>query len=289
MTDLPAGNPAVSVDGNPSAEPSSTDNGISTQNGEAKQGATIQETFIPEGLDVNTLPQNVRAIVDKINKDMVRGFTEKTSKLSETIKSEVSKHTESLKSKAELYDQIATQEEFVKQWNDYVNKVKSQPATADNQNDPKLKEMETKLQEMSQKMQLAEMSQITEAFADAVDEKGNKIHQDFDSLNSLPIGTVQNGDAAEEYSLLRACVELAPGKTPSEKLSNGYKAAKQTYDSIFELGKRAGLGKLRAKVQHSSQAPENAVGDIQSVTEKKPRNAHEAMELARKGIMVTRD
>jgi len=213
---------------------------------------------------------------------------EKTSKLSETIKTEAQKAAEAYKSKAELYDSIATQEEFVKQWNDYVQKSQSasQPQP---EGDQKLTQLEKQVQEMNQKLQISELTEITEAFAGAQDDKGQPLHPDFDQLNSISLGEINTNGKAEPISLLRACVELAQGKTPQEKLANGYKAARSFRESIFEEGKKAGMGRLQAKAINGSNPPTGSTGDIQSVTDKRPKNAHEAMALARRGIMVSRD
>lgn len=283
MDDLTAGNPDSQSGGTASATATMSD-GTNNQNGEASQSATVSDSFIPEGVDINTLPQNVRAIVDKINKDMVRGFTEKTSKLSETIKTESQKATEAYRSKADLYDQIATQEEFVRQWNEYVQK--SQSKSPENQSgDPVLTEMKKQLDDMSKKIQISELSEITEAFASAQDEKGNSIHPDFDTLNNLSIGELKDG---EQFSLLRACVELAKGN-PQEKLANGYKSAKTIRDAIFEEGRKAGMGRMEKKILNGTNPPSNSSGDVLTVTDKKPKSAREALEMARRGQVVSRD
>lgn len=285
---LTAGNPATTTTGNPSTDPAAA-NGTSNQTGEAAQtqGATGSETFIPQGLDLNTLPQSVRAHIEKINADMVRGFTEKTTKLSETIKTETQKATEAYKQKAEFYDQISTQDEFVRMWNEYVQKTGTAPTGAD-PNDP-VSELKSQVQAMQQKVAASEMKQVTDAFAEAKNEKGELLNPHFDELNSLIIGKHGEGDTAQEYSLLRAAIELAPGKTPQEKLANGYKAAKQLHDAIFEAGKKAGMGRLQAKVLNGTNPPSGSNGDMLSVTEKKPKSAREALEMARKGVMVSRD
>ena len=283
MPDLESGTSTATQD-NQSSGTETVETG--NRSGEASQSATAQETFIPQGVDINTLPPNVRAIVDKINKDMVRGFTEKTSKLSETIKSESAKASEAYKQKAEQFDQFSSNEAFVKKWNEYVqeaNKVKEEGGNTNT--DPALKEMRQKLQQMEEKMQVSEVSEVTNAFAEAVDEKGEKLHPEFDTLNSLAIGTVKNG---EEFSLLRACVELAQGKNTQEKLVNGYKAAKAVRDQLFELGKKAGMGRIQEKVKNSSLPPSSSTGDTLTMTEKKPKNAHEALAMAKKGVMVSR-
>jgi hypothetical protein len=134
---------------------------------------------------------------------------------------------------------------------------------------------------------MAELAQVRDAFADAVNEKGEKIHPDFDKFNEIIVGQLNEGNDAEDFSLLRACIELAPGTNPNEKLANGYKQAKQMYEAIFEEGRKAGMGRLQAKVLNGTQPPTN-VGSGLSVTEKKPRNAHEAIEMARKGLVVSR-
>lgn len=283
--DLTNGNPTATVDGNPITEPSSSHEGTVTPNGEARQSATAQDSFIPEGVDLNTLPPNVRAMVDKINRDMVRGFTEKTTKISETTKAEIAKATEAYRQKAESYDQIAQQESFVKQWNEYVQKANSDPAA----NGDPVEQLKTQLQEMNQKIQLSEMAQVTNAFADAVDEKGQKLHSDFDQLNSITIGKLGNGPESEDFSLLRACIELAPGSNPKEKLANGYKMSKEVYQGIFEAGKKAGMGRLQSKVQNSTFPPSNSAGELLSVTEKRPKTAREALDMAKKGQVVSRD
>lgn len=288
MTDLSAGNSAVATEANPTTETDVSSNGTSNQNGEASQSATVTESFIPEGVDLNTLPPNVRAMVDKINKDMVRGFTEKTTKLSETVRTEAQKATEAYRQKAEYYDSIAGQEEFVKQWNEYVQKVNTTPQNQQ-AGDPKLQQMEQTLNEMKQKIQISELSQITEAFADAVDEKGQTIHPQFDELNQIHIGKLAQGDKLEDFSLLRGCVELAQGSNPQDKLANGYKAAKAIYDQIFESGKKAGMGRLQAKAQNGTLPPSSSNGDSIVMTDKKPKSAREALEMARKGQMVSRE
>jgi len=139
---------------------------------------------------------------------------------------------------------------------------------------------------MEQKIQLTELSKVTDSFAEAVNEKGEKIHPDFDRLNEFVIG---KANGSEEYSLLRACIELSPGKSPQERLTMGYKAAKELHDKIFEEGKKAGMGRVQAKVLNGTNPPSLSSGDVLSVTDKKPKNAREALAMARRGQVVSRD
>lgn len=278
MTDSMNSTPDNDISANPS-EPEITTGTVPAE-GEANNGVASQgeETFTK--VDPKTLPPALKASYD----NMLRDYKEKTTRLSETIKAEAARAAEAYRKKAETYDQIAAQEEFVRQWNDYVQR--SQNNVQQDGTDPKLASLEQKFQEINQKLQMSELAQVTDSFADAVDDKGNKLHPEFDQLNSLPIGQINGG---EEFSLLRACVELSPGNNPQEKLANGYKSAKALYSSIFEMGKKAGMGRIQSKIMNGSQPPISSQGDALSMTDKKPRSAREAMELARKGIMVSRD
>lgn len=255
-----------------------------TNSGEANngQGAPAEEGFTH--VDPKTLPPQLRGAYD----NMLRDYKEKTTKLSETIKSEIAKATESYRQKAEYYDQFSTQEDFVKMWNDFVQKSQTQPNGDPNSN-PELAKVKAEIESVQRKLQQAELGEMTTAFAEAVNEKGEKINGDFDKLNAMFIGEIANGERPEQFSILRACVELAPGKTPQEKLSNGYKAAKVFHDAIFEEGRKAGLGRLQTKMQNGTLPPTGSSGDIAAVTDKKPKNAHEALAMAKRGLMVSRE
>jgi len=282
MNDLATDNPETAVADNPITEPASSVNGTGQADGQAQGGAP---TELFKGIDPNRLPPEVKVHYDSMLKD----YREKTARLSETVKAELAKSLEPYKTKAEMYEQIATQEEFVKQWNEYVQKSQSQSQNPQAPNDPILKEMKSQLDEMNMKIQMTEMSQITEAFAEAVNEKGEKMHPEFDTLNDITIGQLSSDGKQEPFSLLRAAVELAGGSNPQEKLANGYKAAKAAHDAIFELGKKAGMGRIQSKVANGTQPASHSLGDTLSVTDKKPKNAREALDMARKGITVSRD
>lgn len=281
MEDLAADNPVSATVDNPNGTQPDT-NGTGATSGQAQEATPTVDLF--KGVDPNRLPPDARAAYDS----MLRDYREKTGKLSETIKAESAKAAEAYRSKAELYDQIANQEEFVRQWNEYVQKSQSngQPQQTGN---PAISQLEAQIQEIKKTQMMADLAQVTEAFAEAQDEKGVKLHPEFDQLNSISMGQIQNGQEAEDFSLLRACVELAKGMNPQEKLANGYKTAKAIRDQIFEEGKKAGMGRLQAKVMNGTNPPSNSHGDTLSLTEKKPKNAREALEMARKGQMVSRD
>ena len=276
---------AAAPDANISAPPDTGTADIGNGNGQATgnangQSATGSESFVPRNVDLNTLPPQVRAYVDEVNKQMVRGFTEKTTKLSETVKSETAKAVEAYRQKAEFYDQIAQQEEFVRMWNDHVQKA-SNPSPNTYPTQQKLQQMEQKQAEIEMKVRTAETLEVINAFAEAKNEKGEKLHPDFDKLSAFKIGTHQKSG---EYDLLRAAIELAPGNSPHQKMENGYKAAKATYDAIFEEGKKAGMGRVQQRAQNGSFAPTgttNATG----TAPRRAKDALEALQFAKQGLM----
>jgi hypothetical protein len=255
------------------------DQGTAQPDGEAKgQSAPVEEKF--GDVDPKTLPPQLKAVYD----NMLRGFKEKTTKVSDTVKAEVAKATESLKAKADLYDQFAGRQDFVDQWNEYVRAANGQPSVPTDPVQRELQEIKAELAKRAEADQQREVSEIVDAFRDATNDKGEKLNPDFDKLNSIVVG--QAGDGSE-YSLLRCYIELAQGASPQEKLAAGYKAAKAEYDRIFEEGRKSGMGHMRAKVQRSTEPP-TGTSISANVTEKYPKDAREALDLAYQGISVRR-
>lgn len=270
---------------NPATGTDAVVNGNGQPNGEANgQSATGSESFVPKNVDLNTLPPQVRAYVDEVNKQMVRGFSEKTTKISETVKSETAKAVEAYRQKADWYDTATKDEKLVSMINDYVQKLQTATDPTKASIPPELQQRLEKVDQIEMKLKTAETLEVINAFADAKDDKGNPIHPDFDKFSGLKIGTHAQ---AGEYDLLRASIELAPGNTPQEKMENGYKAAKATYDAIFEEGKKAGMGRLHVKAQNGSLAPSSV--NTGSTASRQPKNALEALQFARQGLAVHRD
>jgi hypothetical protein len=260
-------------------------NGNGSLNGEAnRQGATGSETFIPQGVDLNTLPPQLRQHIEKINSDMVRGFTEKTTKVSEMVKAETAKAVEAFRQKADFYDAFVQNEDLVKTYNDYVQRMSNQTQT--NPNDPTV-QLQEKLKSIELQLKTSEMEQVVDAFANAADEKGNKLNSDFDKLNSILVGEAQGRNGEKNpYSILRAAIELATGNSPTEKLANGYKSAKAVYDAIFEEGKKAGMGRLQDKARNGTFPPSSV--NAGHTAPGRPKNALEALEFARRGLAPNR-
>ena len=249
----------------------------------ARQSAPATETFVPEGVDVNSLPPALRAQVEQINKDMVRGFTEKTTKLSEAIKAETEKAVKAFKQKAEQYDALASDEEVTRAINELIQKRNAPDPTKD-----PVKVLEERVKAFEEKdqfkAQVEEIQSEVVKFESAVDDKGKPLHPDFAALGEIHIGSLARPNGKEDrYSLLRFAIETAPGNTPTEKLENGYKAAKAVRDAIFEEGKKAGMGRLQQKSAAASIPPSGSFAPS-GTAPAKAKNALEAIQFARQGL-----
>lgn len=252
------------------------DSSVSESQNESGQSEWQNETDSQEGLsniDPKTLPPALKAVYDNLYRD----YQKKTTSIAERVKAEVAKSIGGYKEKAEQFEQIANNEEFVKMWNDHVEKLKSAQS-----NGQPVDEVSKKLQDIEVKLKTQESLEAINIFADAKDEDGEMLHPEFDRLSELKIGThSQSG----EYDLLRAAIELAPGNSYMEKLENGYQSAKEVYDTIFEEGRKAGMGRMNDKVKNSTYAPSAGSSKLSSYAQKQPANALEALEMARKGLL----
>ena len=252
------------------------DSSVSESQNESGQSEWQNETDSQEGLsniDPKTLPPALKAVYDNLYRD----YQKKTTSIAERVKAEVAKSIGGYKEKAEQFEQIANNEEFVKMWNDHVEKLKSAQS-----NGQPVDEVSKKLQDIEVKLKTQESLEAINIFADAKDEDGEMLHPEFDRLSEIKIGAHSKSG---EYDLLRAAIELAPGDSYMEKLENGYQAAKEVYDTIFEEGRKAGMGRMNDKVKNSTYAPSAGSSKLSSYAQKQPANALEALEMARKGLL----
>lgn len=243
------------------------------------QAATDSEQGFTN-VDPKTLPPALKAVYDNLYKD----YQKKTTTIAERVKAEVAKSLDPFKSKAEQFDSLVNNEEFVKQWNEFVEKSQASQTNGQPENEAlrKVRELEVEVQTQKIERQVEQSLSAINAFADAKDQNGKPLHPDFDKLSGFKIGShSKSGD----YDLLRTAIELAPGETPMAKLENGYQGAKAVYDAIFEEGKKAGMGRLNDKIKNSSIAPSAGSAKVSGYAQKRPDNALEALEMARKGLL----
>jgi hypothetical protein len=281
MSDLENPTPSAGTTATPPQAEPAADAGTVQPSGEAagEQSASVEESFT--SINPNTLPPQLRPAYD----NMLRDYKTKTTRLSETVKSETAKAVEAFKEKAELYDKVITNEEFVKQWNEYVQKVNAQ--TSADENDPVVK-LNKEVQQLKAVALKGEAIDAINMFANAVDEKGQKVHSDFDKLNSVVVDEIAEGNGNKRaVTLLGIAIDISPGNTTHEKIANGYKSAKKVYDAIFEEGKKAGLGRLQTKVLNSTQPP-SSMPPV-ATSSRRPKNAYEALQFAKQGLAVHTD
>ena len=260
--------PTATVTGDPSNAP-----GSATPAGTTTPGET---TFTPSGVDLAKLAPEVRAEIERINKDMVRGFTAKTQELAGERKKYAD--YDSLKEKASSYQQFAENEEFVKRWNAYVEETAGKNGSPD----PAVESLKKDVAEMKTNAQKMELMTAVEAFADAKDEKtGEKLRPDFNKLDEVKI--------SDNLSLLSASIQTAQGKNPLEKLQNGYANAKKVFDEIFESGRKAGLERIGQKLRNGSEMPTGSITGGVFTGDPKKITVSQAMDLAKKGVTVPRD
>lgn len=280
MSDLnqTGGDNPTAVADNPATEPASPGT-AAPQSGQANgAGAPAEETFFTG--DPKTLPPELRKAYD----NMLSDYRNKTTKLSEERKS-----FEAFKQKADLYDQIALNEQFVKMWNDYVKSQGGEPAGDDANVDPKFKAMEERISRAEQMAMKAEEARreaeamaLIDSFAAATGEDGKPLRPDFVQLEGMKIG---------ESSLIQSFLDQdkTAAANPDEvvaKLERAYAAAKKFHDDIFEAGRKSGLGRAYAKLRNGSEPPSSTPNGNVFTGDPKKISVTQAMELARKGIRV---
>ena len=137
------------------------DSSVSESQNESGQSDGQNETDSQEGLgniDPKTLPPALKAVYDNLYRD----YQKKTTSIAERVKAEVAKSVSGYKEKAEQFEQIVNNDEFVKMWNDYVEKAKSAQS-----NGQPVDEVSKKLQDIEVKLKTQESLEAINIFADA--------------------------------------------------------------------------------------------------------------------------
>jgi hypothetical protein len=284
MPDFVSDNPSTAVMDNPTqSEPTTPQTGTSTPGGQAQGGTPTADLF--KGIDPNRLPPEVRSSYDQ----MLRDYRTKTEQLADRVKAETAKATEAYRQKAEYYDQFITQEEFVKQWNEYVQRIQAQTQTQTQEGelDPTTAKLQQKIAMLETEFMKNSAQDAVNGFASMVDEKGEPLHADFDKFNEIIVAESPNRDGSKRtISMLEVAIKNSAGATLQEKIANGYQSAKAVYDVIFEEGKKAGMGRLQNKMQFSTQPPSTTAPV--SGQSRRPKNALEALQMAKAGMPVSK-
>lgn len=239
------------------------------------QSSPGEEVF--KGVDPTKLPPELRSHYD----NMLRDYRSKTEKLSETVKTQVAKETDGFRQKADWYDSALKDPGMVKVINDYVkqlNESAKQKEAADGL-PPEIRQKLEKVDRIEQELNRTKANEVITAFQEAVNEKGEKLHPNFEKYSGIGMGShPERGD----FNLLRVAVELASGNSTQEKLLNGYKLAEATYNQIFEEGKKAGMGRVQDKVRNGTHPPSSL--NAASTAPRRPKDALEALDFAKRGF-----
>lgn len=269
-TPISSDNPEVSAADNPSGHAAVVD-GTAQDNGQPEGTGHVGDLF--EGIDPAKLPPELRPHLDS----MVRTYREKTEKLSERVKTETQKAVEVFKQKADWYDNALKDEALVKMINDHLTKA-SQPDPSKSSLPPEVQEKLQKVDLIEREIQTTKTLEAINTFADAKDDKGNPVHPNFDKYHSMTIG--------ENFSILNAAFERAPGKNLQEKMENGYKALDAIWNKAVEEGKKLGMGRIQEKAKNGTFSPSSV--NAGSTAPRQPKNALEALQFARQGLAPNR-
>lgn len=269
-------NPATTDADNPDQGHATGTNGTSQANGQPAE----QTGHVDDVLNPKNLPPELRPHLD----NMVKAYRDKTEKLSETVKSEVAKAVEAHRQKAEQYDLLVADPDVVKAVNDLLERRKA----PDPNQDP-VKRLEEKVKTFEERTryqeQVKEYEQEVVKFESAVDEKtGKPLHPNFVKFSEMLIGEASGRDGKKEpVSVLKVAIMTAPGETPQEKLANGYAAVQKWHDSIFEEGKKEGMGRLKQKAAGASIPPSGSFAPS-GIAPERAKSGLDAIRFARQGL-----
>jgi len=266
--------------------------------GEAKTGqsATGEVSFIPKDLDLNTLPPEVRAKLEEANSQMVKGFTEKTMKLSEE-----KKLAEGLKQKAEYYDRLmgdqrirallsgqngqaqAKQGQTQRPTDGEWEQAKLDPAMI-----PDLirREKAHDDQTRQQEALVNDASAFVDEYMNATGEDGKSLRPDFGSL-------IKMGPEGAEVNLVNIFLSQNPmsANDPAQwnqALTDAYEKAKKFHDAIYSKGKKEALESAKKRANGSSELPTGIGGAAYTGPDPSTASDSDLIALAKRGVRVPR-
>lgn len=129
---------------------------------------------------------------------------------------------------------------------------------------------------VKQSMLQRDAREILDAYADAKDEKGEKLHPDFDELAEkglIPM-FLDKMDAQDKRDMSKA-------------VSVAYQKAKEVADHFYSKGKNSALGTIQQKATQSTEPPSITAGETYNGTDPKKISVKEAILLGKKGVRVT--
>lgn len=263
------------------------------QNGQAigtEKSAPVEDQF--SNIDPNTLPPELQGVYKNLQAD----YTRKTQAIAEARK------------KADLFDQISRDQNFVNYWNGLSRQEKAdfkeQKAAAEkslgesisdedfakafNSKQDFLSFMERiveqknanaqrKIADLEQKLSVQEARNLVEAFATETGQDGKPMRPDFDAL--------------DEDQLITGYLNVNPPTQHTEqayraKLNEAYSWAKGVSQKYYEKGKREALQIIQKKAASSSEMPTTSAKGAYTGPNPKKITPREALEMAKRGEKV---
>lgn len=249
-------------------EPVTSANGTaetSDGNGVAVGAQPAEEQF--GGVDIKTLPKEIQTLLKEKHDAMLKDYKEKTTKLADDRKS-----MEPLSRKAELLDQLAQDQEFIQWWNS--RNQKSQPEQEQKDLTPE-EQLIQRVQNIESELSSERAQNLVNTFADAVDEKGQKLHPDFDELSN--------------EGLIKGYLDLNPPTSKAEfskRLEEAYKWSNALATKYREAGKKAAYEEMQKKAGISTTPPSTGAKGTYDGPDPRKASVAELVDMARRGIRV---
>lgn len=287
--------PAATGAPTPDTGTASVSTGTVTPSGQASTGngesAPAEESFT--SVDPNRLPPELKAAYN----NMLTDYKKKTAEVAARRRD-----YDSLSKKAGLYDQISSDEAFVRYWNGLSDTQKKEAVSeASGDGQVQITEAEfaqafespqnfqafvnkladQKMQGLSQKTQSLEQELVvTKASEFVKDFKMRPEYKDFDKFDKYGFIT---------YQIQANPPSKADPRAWESALKSAYKNAEQVYGDIFEEGRKNGLTRIEEKARLSTESPSNSLAGSYSGGDPKSLSVAEAVALARKGIKVPKN
>ena len=234
----------------------------------SKQDQTTDSTDLGLGVDVTKLTPELQ----QVYKSMQSGFTKKMQELAEDkrLAAEYRKLQDEQKLQQDTGKQVegdVTDDEFVEAFSSKDKFIAFQKKLLQSGN----ADLQKRLNETRQMLEVREAERIIETFATAKDDKGNDAHPLYAELEALGLIDFRNEPPT------------TTDKYP-EVIDKVYRRAVDTYNKIYSKGKEVGLGRVQEKVNSSSEIPtsvKQVEGEIDFKNSSPDEQVREAVRRAR--------
>lgn len=247
---------------------SSPEGSTQAQGPQATGQGEAAESFT--NIDPKTLTPELRTVYD----NMYRGFQEKNRGMAE-----VRKQASEYKEKADIYDELSRDDQFVSYWNN--PKAQKQPAatpeaeSVDNDPETEVRTLKNQVSDLQKSQQRNDTDRFIDSYAMETDKDGNLLRPEFRKLTD-------NG-------LVPMFFAQDPSKTQKDrkiKLAKAYTRAVDFVNGIREEGRKAVLPEIQSKANQTVEEPSVATGASYSGPDPKKLTTREAFEMSKRGQFV---